>query len=461
MSPGDAPPSFGRFQLTQLVGHDGVTTLHEAFDSELGHKVALVTSPAGPATAEEGRLAFRLRKMRHPNIVSVLDTGRQDDVAFVAAEWVDTEPLSAFLARAGRIPTFQGLALVLQLLSAIEHAQARGMVHATIDLEHVQVTPGGHLKLPPGGWSLSSDRQPNLEAAARIAQVLLSGSCPPRMRRALDEVLLRAQGPAREARYRRADEFAHALLAAAGRPAWNRAPAMEFDVPAQAELAGPAPVSKPGGTRALGRPPRESLHRRRAGRNLVAACLVAALLVPDLIGHGTVTGSQDAPESGTTLPLRAPIAPAAPAPAAPAPAAIAPVAAPPVEPPPVPPSPVVPSPTLPPRDHAAAAARPATAPQPVARTAIRQRATRARPPSARQGQVSKPATKRTRAARPHVAPPVTAASGCPYDPRTAGTLCGAAAQPHGAVQASGPRAQPRRAAHGPRATLRHAPQKRR
>lgn len=420
MSPGDTPPSFGRFQLMQVVRHDGATTLHDAFDAELGHQVALITSPAGPETAEEGRLAFRLRRMRHPNIVSVLDTGRQDNVAFVAAECLDTEPLSAFLARAGRIPVFQGLALVLQLLSAIEHAQARGMGHAAIDLEHVQVTPGGQLKLPAGGWSLSSDRQPNLEAAARIAQVLLCGACPPHMRRALDEVLLRAQGPDPEARFRRADEFTLALLAAAGRPVWRRTPAMERAVLAESGSASPVPVSKPSATHALGRAPRKPLHRRLPGRNLVAACLVAALLVPHLIGDGTFTGSKDAPGSGVLLPLGASTAPVAPARVALAPVA----AASPVEPSPVPPSPVAPSPTAPSIDHAAAVAPPSMASQPVARTAIRQRATRARPtPSARQARATKPATTRARAARPRIAPALTAASGCPYDPRIARDLC--------------------------------------
>ena len=86
MSPGDTPPSFGRFQLTQIVHQDGAATLHKAFDSELGHEVTLITSPVGPDTAEEARLAFRLRRMRHPNIVPVLDAGRQGNVAFVAAE---------------------------------------------------------------------------------------------------------------------------------------------------------------------------------------------------------------------------------------------------------------------------------------------------------------------------------------------------------------------------------------
>ena len=255
--------------MMQVVRQEGATTLHDAFDPELGHQVTLITSPGGLDTAAEDRLAFRLRRMRHPNIVSVLDMGRQDDVVFVAAEHLATEPLATFLARARPIPFLQGLPLLLQLLSAIEHAQARGMAHATIDLEHVQVTPGGQVKLPAGGWSLSTDRQPNLEAAARMARVLLSGTCLPHVRHALDEVLLRAEAADPAARYPRADDFILALLEAAGYPVRPRAPAMELPAAAAPRPAGIVPPSTPRAAHVRARAPRQlparcARHRRPA-----------------------------------------------------------------------------------------------------------------------------------------------------------------------------------------------------
>ena len=392
----------------QVLRHEGAATLHEAFDSELGRKVALVTRPAGPDAAEEDRLAFRLPRMRHLNIVSVLDAGREGDAVFVTAECTATEPLSAFLARAGRIPEFQGLALVLQLLSALDHAHARRMVHAGIDLEHVQLTPGGQLKLPPGGWTLSSDRQPNLEAVARMAQVLLSREGP----RALDEVLQRAQGPL-ETRYARAGEFALALLAAAGQPVWNRPGAAGLPVPVEEpEPPGPVPVAQASATHSLERARRTPLHRR-AGRNLVAACLLAALLVPALIGTGTFTGSKDSREAATTLPAAAPIAPL--------PVALAPNPATPAPPLPDPPSPV--AAMAPSTDRLMAIDPPPMAPAPVARPAVPP-PPRAKPTgSVRQAVASRPAPTRTSAARTRVRPAVALAPECPYGAGMLRDLC--------------------------------------
>jgi hypothetical protein len=414
MSHGVVSPSFGRFQVIQLVRHDGATTHYDAVDFESGHPVALITAPAGPDTAEENRLAFRLPRMRHPNIVSVLDAGLEGDVAFVAAECLQTEPLSVFVARAGRMPFFQGLPLVLQLLSAIEHAQARRMVHATIDVEHVQVTPGGQPKLPAAGWSLSTERQPNLQAAARIARAVLSGSCPPALRGALEQVLLRAEAPDPEARYQRADEFILALLGAAGylvassaaadrrvpaepqwidpvpsspasvEPGWTEPvpsspagaepqwidpvpspgaaaepqwidPAPSSHVPAEPELASPVPSSHPAAIHAVRREPRRPVRRHRAGRNVLAACLAAALLVPALVGERVFTGIKDAPKSAQTVALGAP--PARVAPVALEQAAVAPA--------PVAPAPVVPAPVVP-----AAVAPAAVAPAPIALASV-------------------------------------------------------------------------------------------
>jgi hypothetical protein len=422
MSPSEVP-AFGRFQLLQLVRHDGVTTLHEAFDAELGQPVALITSPAGADAAENERLAFRLPRMRHPNIVSVLAAGRQGDVAFVAAEWLQTEPLSAFLARAGRIPVFQGLALVLQLLSAIEHAHARRVVHATIDVDHVQVMRTGQLKLPPDGWSLSADRQPNLEAAARIAQVLLSGVCNPHRRRLLDEVLLRAQGQDPDARYQRADEFAHALMAAAGLPVGSRPCAIEHPAPAQLEPPSPVPVARPDPQPAPARAPRKSVHRRRLVSVLGAASFVAAMLVPSLISNSNFTAKQDTPVSTVTLPLEAP-----PAPPSPQRVSLAPSAAPAVEPPPPavepPPAAKEPRPTAPDTHDSNAVPSRSVASQPAKRAAVPQPTTAARPaPSARQVQTSMSRAAPARAARPKAAPALTAASGCRYDWRIARDFC--------------------------------------
>ena len=407
----------------EVVRHDGVTTLHEAFDAELGQTVALITSPAGADAAENERLAFRLPRMRHPNIVSVLAAGRQGDVAFVAAEWLQTEPLSAFLARAGRIPVFQGLALVLQLLSAIEHAHARRMVHATIDADHVQVMRTGQLKLPPDGWSLSADRQPNLEAAARIAQVLLSGACTPHRRGLLDEVLLRAQAQDPDARYQRADEFAHALMAAAGLPVGSRPCAIAHPAPAQREPPRPVPATKPEPRLAPARAPRKPVPRRRLASVLGAASFVAAMLVPSLISNSNFTAKQDTPVSTVTLPLEAP-----PAPPSPQRVSLAPLPARTVEPPPPavepPPAARVRRPTAPDPHDAKAVPSRSVASRPANRVAVPQPTTASRPaPSARPVRTSMSRAAPTRAARTKAAPALTAAAGCPYDWRIARDFC--------------------------------------
>lgn len=130
----DAGQRFGAYRTVRLLGRGGMGTVYEAEQLPNGERVALkvVTgSFAGDAIANErffreGRL---VAKVRHPNVVRLLDLGVDGGRPFFTMELLEGEPLSQRLAREGRLQLTQILQIFLPLLSATQAIHASGIVH--------------------------------------------------------------------------------------------------------------------------------------------------------------------------------------------------------------------------------------------------------------------------------------------------------------------------------------------
>lgn len=300
MNSGQPHDTLGPFRLLRVIASDASGIVYEASDPEIAQRLAVRVLPEDAVSADADAQA-RWRAgglvaagLQHPNIVAVHDCGWHGQLAFVATEFVDGETLAQYLARVGRLPAWQGLAQVAQLLSALAFAHGQGLVHGAVDPKYLLVSRSGQLKVTGFGWAaaaaamatgrglvdappyrapeqvlgLQGDHRADLYSAAVVAYQLLTGTLPckgtdgqapgqhalrgrPRPVRAarpelpigLDAVFQRAlaQGPAE--RYQDAAELFAALQAALGSPVWQRPPvtaaAVRVDPPAE-PLAFPA-----------------------------------------------------------------------------------------------------------------------------------------------------------------------------------------------------------------------------
>ncbi|MEJ7930763.1 serine/threonine-protein kinase, partial [Ramlibacter sp. AN1015] len=146
-------------QLLRVIASSPGRTVHEACDPASAQRLAVCRCPA-PAAPPTPEAQARLRAagmaaavLEHPNLVAVRDCGWHGEAAYVTTAFVEGETTAAYLARVGRLPPLHGLALAVQLLSALEFAHAHGLVHAAIHPEHLLVSRTGQLKLTGFGWS--------------------------------------------------------------------------------------------------------------------------------------------------------------------------------------------------------------------------------------------------------------------------------------------------------------------
>lgn len=117
--------------------------LHEASGQLVALKVFAFEGSASPALDEAlARFvaeADASRRLRHPDIIAVLDAGRAQGLAWMAMEYVEGHDLSRYTAKARLLPEALVLGIGVRLARALAHAHGQGIVHRDIKPANVRV----------------------------------------------------------------------------------------------------------------------------------------------------------------------------------------------------------------------------------------------------------------------------------------------------------------------------------
>ncbi len=160
IEPGDV---IGRCRTIRELGRGGVGTVYLAEHQTLRIEVALkVLSPAlsldNPALAErfirEAQLAARIR---HPNVVAVMDAGHDEDsgLYYIVMEFIGGGSLAWHL-RNGPLPEKKALAIVTGIAHALVIAEENRIVHRDIKPENIMLDLRGTAKLADLGLAKHS-----------------------------------------------------------------------------------------------------------------------------------------------------------------------------------------------------------------------------------------------------------------------------------------------------------------
>ena len=145
--------AFGPWRVLRLLGRGGMgpVWLAERTDGLFSRQVALKLVHAslfGSALAQRfARERSILAALDHPHIARLLDAGvAGDGQPYLALEYVEGTPLTAY-CDAERLPLAARIALVVQALSAVQHAHQNLVVHRDLKPSNILVTRDGQVRL--------------------------------------------------------------------------------------------------------------------------------------------------------------------------------------------------------------------------------------------------------------------------------------------------------------------------
>jgi serine/threonine protein kinase len=86
-------------------------------------------------------------KLRHPNIVQVIEVGQQENRHFMIMEYVEGMNLRDFMKLRVRIPPMQALPLMIGMARGLQYSMARGVTHRDIKGTNILISNTGEAKL--------------------------------------------------------------------------------------------------------------------------------------------------------------------------------------------------------------------------------------------------------------------------------------------------------------------------
>jgi eukaryotic-like serine/threonine-protein kinase len=152
----------GRYELEELVGTGGMSSVYRAHDRLLERNVALKVlheqfTGDGDHVERFRREARAVAQLSHPNIVTVIDRGEQDSRQFIVFEYIPGENLKGLVERTGPLPERDALRLGLQVARGLAFAHGQGLVHRDVKPQNVLLTEEGRAKVTDFGIARSHD----------------------------------------------------------------------------------------------------------------------------------------------------------------------------------------------------------------------------------------------------------------------------------------------------------------
>src|SRR6185369_13369441 len=87
--------------------------------------------------------------LNHPNIITIYEVGEQDDLHFIATEFIEGETLRELINR-NELTVERSLDIAEQVCSALVAAHDAGIIHRDIKPENIMCRPDGIVKLIEG-----------------------------------------------------------------------------------------------------------------------------------------------------------------------------------------------------------------------------------------------------------------------------------------------------------------------
>jgi serine/threonine protein kinase len=147
------PLSVGRYELSGAVGAGSLGSVYRARDGATDSLVTVQLIPAdlaGPELFETLNAEFRsASQLEHPNILRVLDFGRDGEFCYLVSEWIEGITLARMIEAHARLPEETAVRIITQVGQAVDYAQSGNRCPWRVHPASILVRNDGVAKLIP------------------------------------------------------------------------------------------------------------------------------------------------------------------------------------------------------------------------------------------------------------------------------------------------------------------------
>jgi len=171
----DIPQKLGKYEIRRELGRGAMGIVCEGWDPMIARRVALKTvrreqlerTEAEEILSRFQREAQAAGRLNHPNVVAVYDFGEDPDgTAYIAMEYVEGRELKDYFDQQERFSLDEIVRLMQELLAALGHAHAHGIVHRDIKPANIFILASGQAKV--GDFGIARIESSNLTQAGSV-----------------------------------------------------------------------------------------------------------------------------------------------------------------------------------------------------------------------------------------------------------------------------------------------------
>ncbi len=144
-----APEQVGRYRILGPAGEGGMGAVYRAHDPHLGRDVA-VKLPHIAGRPDAALLAQRFQRearaaarVWHPHVCPIYDVGEHEGRPFAVMPFIEGQSLASRLADGPRPSPREAVALLLQILDALEAIHSHGLIHRDLKPANILLDQAG------------------------------------------------------------------------------------------------------------------------------------------------------------------------------------------------------------------------------------------------------------------------------------------------------------------------------
>lgn len=150
-----------RYELIEKVGSGGMADVYKARCRVLKRFVAVKILKDEFINDEEflerfEREAYAAGSLNHPNIVSIYDVGREDNIYYIVMEYVDGITLKDYIRQNGKLSWPEAADIAISILSALHKAHRHNIIHRDIKPQNILMTSDNVPKVTDFGIARAS-----------------------------------------------------------------------------------------------------------------------------------------------------------------------------------------------------------------------------------------------------------------------------------------------------------------